>query len=184
MPAVDCGMYLTVYWEKVAANKPAHSLHRLLGVDKLLALVLNDWLNDIKKNQVPSVLGGVGPMHSFVQLCKHLFFETFCQHTLLHVDGDVTFGHDIRHLAPANAVKPVCIEHGYITNYALYRTFRNLPLKYHVYCIFYIELTPAYYGIYWVSLLPAAMFLRRQMSNFAVNKCKRVKKLLDCITKN
>ncbi|CAN8009581.1 unnamed protein product, partial [Ixodes pacificus] len=40
----------------------------LLGMDKLLAFVLNEWLNDIKKNQLPSVLGGVGPMHSFVQL--------------------------------------------------------------------------------------------------------------------
>lgn len=38
-------------------------------MDKLLAFVLNEWLNDIKKNQLPSVLGGVGPMHSFVQLC-------------------------------------------------------------------------------------------------------------------
>lgn len=42
--------------------------HGLLGVDKVLAFACNEWLNDIKKNQVPSVLGGVGPMHSFVQL--------------------------------------------------------------------------------------------------------------------
>ncbi|XP_064484407.1 autophagy-related protein 2 homolog A-like isoform X3 [Ornithodoros turicata] len=42
--------------------------HGLLGVDKVLAYACNEWLNDIKKNQVPSVLGGVGPMHSFVQL--------------------------------------------------------------------------------------------------------------------
>lgn len=44
----------------------------LLGFDKLLAFALNEWLNDIKKNQVPSVLGGVGPMHSFVQLFSGL----------------------------------------------------------------------------------------------------------------
>lgn len=44
----------------------------LLGFDKLLAFTLNEWLNDIKKNQVPSVLGGVGPMHSFVQLFSGL----------------------------------------------------------------------------------------------------------------
>lgn len=44
----------------------------LLGSEKLVAFVLNEWLNDIKKNQVPSVLGGVGPMHSFVQLFSGL----------------------------------------------------------------------------------------------------------------
>ncbi|XP_076360508.1 autophagy-related 2 isoform X2 [Tachypleus tridentatus] len=40
----------------------------LLGVDKLLAYALSEWLTDIKKNQLPSLLGGVGPMHSIVQL--------------------------------------------------------------------------------------------------------------------
>uniref|UniRef100_A0A1E1XRA0 Autophagy-related protein 2 n=1 Tax=Amblyomma sculptum TaxID=1581419 RepID=A0A1E1XRA0_AMBSC len=44
----------------------------ILGFDKLVAFALNEWLNDIKKNQVPSVLGGVGPMHSFVQLFSGL----------------------------------------------------------------------------------------------------------------
>ncbi|XP_065311944.1 autophagy-related protein 2 homolog B isoform X3 [Dermacentor albipictus] len=44
----------------------------LLGFDKLVAFAINEWLNDIKKNQVPSVLGGVGPMHSFVQLFSGL----------------------------------------------------------------------------------------------------------------
>lgn len=44
----------------------------LLGFDKLVAFALNEWLSDIKKNQVPSVLGGVGPMHSFVQLFSGL----------------------------------------------------------------------------------------------------------------
>ncbi|XP_043255081.1 autophagy-related protein 2 homolog A [Colletes gigas] len=40
----------------------------LLGIDKLLTFLLSEWLQDIKKNQLPSVLGGVGPMHSLVQL--------------------------------------------------------------------------------------------------------------------
>ncbi|CAB3388360.1 Hypothetical predicted protein [Cloeon dipterum] len=40
----------------------------LLGVDKLLSHMMNEWLTDIKKNQLPSVLGGVGPMHSIMQL--------------------------------------------------------------------------------------------------------------------
>ena len=42
--------------------------HGLLGFDKLLNFVLLEWANDIKKNQLPSLLGGVGPMHSLVQL--------------------------------------------------------------------------------------------------------------------
>ncbi|XP_072742677.1 autophagy-related protein 2 homolog B [Anoplolepis gracilipes] len=42
--------------------------HGLLGYDKLLAYLASEWLQDIKKNQLPSLLGGVGPMHSVVQL--------------------------------------------------------------------------------------------------------------------
>lgn len=44
--------------------------HGLLGFDKLVAFLFSEWLQDIKKNQLPSLLGGVGPMHSLVQLCK------------------------------------------------------------------------------------------------------------------
>lgn len=42
----------------------------LLGVDKLFAYAMNEWLNDIKKNQLPGLLGGVGPIHSLVQLVQ------------------------------------------------------------------------------------------------------------------
>ncbi|XP_046401930.1 autophagy-related protein 2 homolog B isoform X2 [Ischnura elegans] len=42
--------------------------HGLLGFDKLLGYMLTEWLQDIKRNQLPSLLGGVGPMHSLVQL--------------------------------------------------------------------------------------------------------------------
>lgn len=42
--------------------------HGLLGVDKLLSFALHEWLQDIKRHQLPSLLGGFGPMHSFVQL--------------------------------------------------------------------------------------------------------------------
>lgn len=44
--------------------------HGLLGVDRLALHVLNEWLQDLKKNQLPSILGGVGPMHSLVQLVQ------------------------------------------------------------------------------------------------------------------
>ncbi|KAM6961425.1 autophagy-related protein 2 homolog B [Aplochiton taeniatus] len=42
----------------------------LLGVDKLFAYAINEWLNDIRKNQLPGLLGGVGPIHSVVQLVQ------------------------------------------------------------------------------------------------------------------
>ncbi|EFN86545.1 Autophagy-related protein 2-like protein A [Harpegnathos saltator] len=40
----------------------------LLGYDKLLAYLASEWLQDIKKNQLPGLLSGVGPMYSVVQL--------------------------------------------------------------------------------------------------------------------
>jgi len=41
---------------------------RLLGIDRVVAFALAEWLQDIKKNQLPSLLGGVGPLYSLVQL--------------------------------------------------------------------------------------------------------------------
>ena len=38
----------------------------ILGVEKLINYLLNEWVNDIKKHQLPGVLGGVGPMHALV----------------------------------------------------------------------------------------------------------------------
>ncbi|XP_061751316.1 autophagy-related protein 2 homolog B-like isoform X1 [Nerophis ophidion] len=42
----------------------------LLGVDRLVSYAINEWLADIKKNQLPGLLGGVGPIHSLVQLVQ------------------------------------------------------------------------------------------------------------------
>ncbi|XP_054889953.1 autophagy-related protein 2 homolog A [Poeciliopsis prolifica] len=42
--------------------------HGLLGVDKVIHYAVTEWLTDIRKNQLPGILGGVGPMHSVVQL--------------------------------------------------------------------------------------------------------------------
>lgn len=44
--------------------------HGILGVDRLLNFLIKEWLQDIKKRQLPKILGGVGPMYSLVQLCK------------------------------------------------------------------------------------------------------------------
>nr|XP_054759186.1 autophagy-related protein 2 homolog B-like [Lytechinus pictus] len=53
--------------------KRLHHRHGLLGVDRLILFALNEWVQDIKKSQLPRVLGGVGPMHSFVQLFQGMF---------------------------------------------------------------------------------------------------------------
>lgn len=42
----------------------------------MIQYAVTEWLTDIRKNQLPGILGGVGPMHSVVQLCKQNFFAT------------------------------------------------------------------------------------------------------------
>jgi len=42
--------------------------HGMRGLDRVLLFTLNSWLSDIKRNQLPSILGGVGPLHSVIQL--------------------------------------------------------------------------------------------------------------------
>ena len=41
-----------------------------MGPDRLLVHILEEWLNDIKRNQIPYVLGGVGPVSSLVQIVR------------------------------------------------------------------------------------------------------------------
>ncbi|XP_061721748.1 autophagy-related protein 2 homolog A [Cydia pomonella] len=40
----------------------------LLGLEKLVQWALHEWLSDIKRHQLPGLLGGIGPMHSLLQL--------------------------------------------------------------------------------------------------------------------
>ncbi|CRL03003.1 CLUMA_CG016444, isoform A [Clunio marinus] len=47
--------------------------HGILGVDRLLNYLIQEWLHDIKKRQLPKILGGVGPMYSLVQLFQGIF---------------------------------------------------------------------------------------------------------------
>lgn len=44
--------------------------HGLLGFDKLMSFLITEWSQDIMKTQLQSILGGVGPLPSFVQLCE------------------------------------------------------------------------------------------------------------------
>jgi autophagy-related protein 2 len=54
--------------------KRIHHKYGILGFEKVFLYALNCWLQDIKKHQLPSILGGVGPVHSFVQLCELFSF--------------------------------------------------------------------------------------------------------------
>jgi len=60
-------LYILMY---IITHMVTCSVFRLLGFDKLLNFIVNEWLQDIKKNQLQSLLGGIGPMHAVVQLCK------------------------------------------------------------------------------------------------------------------
>lgn len=44
--------------------------HGILGINRVIEYAISEWASDIKKTQLPSLLGGVGPMHSVIQLCK------------------------------------------------------------------------------------------------------------------
>uniref|UniRef100_A0AAQ5ZTX0 Autophagy related 2B n=1 Tax=Amphiprion ocellaris TaxID=80972 RepID=A0AAQ5ZTX0_AMPOC len=50
-----------------------YCLHfRLLGLDKLFSYAINEWLNDIKTNQLQGILSGVAPIHTLVKLVHGL----------------------------------------------------------------------------------------------------------------
>uniref|UniRef100_A0AAQ5YJY0 Autophagy related 2B n=1 Tax=Amphiprion ocellaris TaxID=80972 RepID=A0AAQ5YJY0_AMPOC len=44
----------------------------LLGLDKLFSYAINEWLNDIKTNQLQGILSGVAPIHTLVKLVHGL----------------------------------------------------------------------------------------------------------------
>ena len=45
----------------------------ILGFERLMMQLVNHWLADIRQNQIPSLLGGVGPMFSVRQLFQGIF---------------------------------------------------------------------------------------------------------------
>ncbi|XP_047132306.1 autophagy-related protein 2 homolog B isoform X1 [Hydra vulgaris] len=64
----------------------------LLGPDKLINYMVTEWMNDIKQNQLGSILGGVGPTYSFLQLfqgIKDLFWMPVQQY---RQDGRIVRG--------------------------------------------------------------------------------------------
>lgn len=45
----------------------------ILGVDRLLSFLCLEWLTDIKTRQIPSILGGIGPMNSVIKFFQGIF---------------------------------------------------------------------------------------------------------------
>lgn len=60
----------------------------ILGIDKLVKYLIQQWLQDIKKRQLPKILGGVGPMYSLIQLCE--FYIQF-RKTLIFISAFFLF---------------------------------------------------------------------------------------------
>lgn len=48
--------------------KKLHQKHGILGLDRVLSYALTEWFEDIKRHQLPSILGSIGPMNSVRQL--------------------------------------------------------------------------------------------------------------------
>jgi autophagy-related protein 2 len=48
--------------------KKINHRHGILGLERLITFMIVELTNDIKKTQLPNLLGGVGPMYSVVQL--------------------------------------------------------------------------------------------------------------------
>lgn len=40
-----------------------------------MSYAINEWLNDIRRNQMYNIVGGVGPVHTLLQVCK--FWKMF-----------------------------------------------------------------------------------------------------------
>lgn len=78
-------------WLELKLKRLVHK-NGMLGFDRLVQYAVQEWINDIKKHQIPNVIGGVGPMHSIVQLCggvKDLFWLPVEQY---RKDGQIVRG--------------------------------------------------------------------------------------------
>lgn len=63
----------------------------------MIQYAVTEWLTDIRKNQLPGILGGVGPMHSVVQLCEFI----------LHASSPNTLLYTVVSLIISNVVNPI-----------------------------------------------------------------------------
>ncbi|KRX96179.1 Autophagy-related protein 2 -like protein A [Trichinella pseudospiralis] len=52
--------------------KELHNRHGILGLDRVLVYVVNEWLCDIRHNQLLALVGSVEPLHNVAQKCELL----------------------------------------------------------------------------------------------------------------
>lgn len=50
--------------------KGLHHKAGLKGIDKVVEYACREWLQDIKKSQLPALIGGVGPLNAFIHICE------------------------------------------------------------------------------------------------------------------
>uniref|UniRef100_A0A5S6QFN4 Autophagy-related protein 2 n=1 Tax=Trichuris muris TaxID=70415 RepID=A0A5S6QFN4_TRIMR len=50
--------------------KELDNRHGLLGVEKVILYALNEWLTDIRQNQLLSIVGSVGPLHNISEIAQ------------------------------------------------------------------------------------------------------------------
>jgi len=69
-PLIGLLIGLTHLTESQVTLKRVAFRHGVLGPDRLIYLILEEWLNDVKRNQIPQLLGGVGPVSSLVKIIR------------------------------------------------------------------------------------------------------------------
>ncbi|KAL7049279.1 hypothetical protein ACKWTF_003650 [Chironomus riparius] len=72
--------------------KKIYNRQGILGVDRLINFLIQEWLQDIKKRQLPKILGGVGPMYSLVQLFQGIFDLFYLPFEQYQKDGRIVRG--------------------------------------------------------------------------------------------
>lgn len=52
--------------------KRVHYTNGIVGITRLVSLLVNEWVEDIRQNQIAKLLRGVGPMHALLQFLQGL----------------------------------------------------------------------------------------------------------------
>ncbi|XP_022818068.1 autophagy-related protein 2 homolog A isoform X1 [Spodoptera litura] len=64
----------------------------LLGIEKLIQYATTEWMNDIKRHQLPGLIGGIGPMHSVLQFVAGMKDLVWLPYEQWRRDGRVAHG--------------------------------------------------------------------------------------------
>lgn len=72
-------MGLTVLNKSEFKLKRIRNRHGILGIDRLVKFLVQEWANDIRKNQLAGIIGSVGPIPIIVSFCKYTFGRRRCK---------------------------------------------------------------------------------------------------------